>query len=79
MAAAVRFFVVILCSVLSGRGKRIFFLAVALKARRFSSCLLGPCFGLTLQDKPFVVWLMLVRVGLLLMGSENRSGALISF
>ena len=51
----------------------------------FSGCseclriLLWPCCGLSLQDKPFVVWLTFVRVGLFLMGSENRNRALISF
>ena len=40
------------------------------------SGLLWPCFCLTLQDKPSVVWLMFARVGLFLMGSENRNRAL---
>ena len=79
VVAALRYGVVILLFVLSGRAKPIFFSVVALNASGFFSCLLLPCFVLTLQDKPFVVWLMLVRVGLFLMGSENRIRALISF
>ena len=39
----------------------------------FFSCLLWPCFGLTLQEKPFVLLVFFVRVGLFLMGSENKT------
>ena len=76
---ALRYGVVILLFVLSGRAKPIFFLSGCSECLRVFSCLLWPCFVLTLQDKPFVVCLMLVRVGLFVMGSENRIRALISF
>ena len=79
MAAPLRYGVVILLSVLSGRAKAIFFLVVARNGRGLFSCLLWLCFGLTLQDKPFVVCLMFVRGCLFLMGSENKNRALILF
>ena len=63
---------------LESRGKTDFFLSGCPECLRVFSGLLWPCYGLTLQDKPFVVWLMFVRVGLFLMGSENRKRALIS-
>ena len=78
MAAPLRYGVVILLSVLSGRAKAIFFLSGCSECLRFS-CLLWPCFGLTPQEKPFVVWLLFVRVGLFLLRSEKRNRALISF
>ena len=80
MGSALRYGVVILLSFVRGRAKPIFFLVVACsECLRVVSCLLWPCFGLSLQDKPFVVWLMFFRVGFFLMGSENRKRALISF
>ena len=62
VAAALRYGVVILSSVLSGRAKLFFFSGCPECLRAFS-CLLWPCFGLSLQDKPFVLWLMFVKVG----------------
>ena len=64
---------------LEWKGKTDFFLSGCSECLRVFSCLLWPCFVLTLQDKPFVVCLMLVSVGLFVMGSENRIRALISF
>ena len=63
---------------LEWKGKTDFFLADGLNISEFFSCLLWPCFPLSLQDKLFVVWLRFVSVGLLLMGSENRNRAFIS-
>ena len=79
VAAALRYGVVIRSSVISGRAKPIFFLSGCSECLKVFCCLLWPCFGLSLQDKPFVVWLMFIRVGLFMMGSENRKRSLISF
>ena len=62
-----------------GKGKTDFFLSGCSECLKAFSCLLWPCFGLSLQDTPFVVWLMFIRVGLFMMGSENRNRSLISF
>ena len=63
---------------LEWKGKTDFFLVVSLNAWGSFFFLLWLCFGLTLQGKAFVVWLMFIRVGLFLMGSENRNRGLIS-
>ena len=64
---------------LEWKGKTDFLLVVALNTWRSFSCLLWLCFGLTLQGKALFVWLIFVRDGLFLMGSENRNRGLISF
>ena len=74
VAAALRYGVVVF---LAWKGKTL--VVACSECLRVVSCLLWPCFGLSLQDKPFVVWLMFFRVGFFLMGSENRKRALISF